>query len=311
MSTATAVAIERVGDVFNQVGESPLWSAAESALYWVDIEGRGLHRWHPGSGRSERWATAARIACIALHAGGGLVAAMERSLFRVRPKADGLLGASRLAGTAHAQPGMRFNDGRCDREGRFWVGTMVMDMALAAPAGVLLRLDARGTAAATTTTAGPQLSPALVEGLLVPNGLAFSPDGRTLYLSDSHPTVQTIWAFDLAPDGTPTARRVFVDMRQHAGRPDGAAIDTDGAYWTCANDGGAVHRFTPEGRLDRTIALPVSKPSMCTFGGAQMDELYITSIRPAQVPAAEADLAGGLFVCRPGAQGIAETPFGG
>ena len=116
----------------------------------------------------------------------------------------------------------------CDREGRFWVGTMVMDMALAAPAGVLLRLDARRAVTATTTTAGPQLSPAGVDGLLVPNGLAFSPDGRTLYLSDSHPTVQTIWAFDLAPDGTPTARRVFVDMRQHAGRPDGAAIDTDG-----------------------------------------------------------------------------------
>jgi sugar lactone lactonase YvrE len=301
MNKAAAVAVERVGDVLNQVGESPLWCAAESALYWVDIEGRGLHRWQAGSGRIEHWHTAARIACIALHAGGGLVAAMERSLFRLRPKADGLLGASRLAGTAHAQPGMRFNDGRCDRAGRFWVGTMVMDMALAAPAGVLLRLDA--------TAAGPALSPALVADLLVPNGLGFSPDGRTMYLSDSHPAVQQVWAFDLADDGTPTRRRSFVDMRQHPGRPDGAAVDTDGGYWICANDGGAVHRFTPGGRLDRTIALPVSKPSMCAFGGARLDELYITSIRPAQVPAAEADLAGGLFVCRPGAQGIAETPY--
>jgi len=302
MSTTT-VAVERVGDVVNQVGESPLWCAAESALYWVDIEGRSLHRWQAGSGRCERWDTAARIACIALHAGGGLVAAMERSLFRLRPKADGLLGASRLACTTHAQPGMRFNDGRCDREGRFWVGTMVMDMALAAPAGVLLRLDA--------SAAGARLGPALANGLLVPNGLAFSPDGRTMYLSDSHPTVQQVWAFDLDPDGTPTGRRGFVDMRQHPGRPDGAAVDTDGGYWTCANDAGAVHRFTPDGRLDRTITLPVSKPSMCAFGGTRLDELYITSIRPAQVPAAEADLAGGLFVCRPGAQGIAETAFVG
>jgi sugar lactone lactonase YvrE len=122
--------------------------------------------------------------------------------------------------------------------------------------------------------------------------------------------VQKVWAFHLDSDGTPAGRRLFVDMQLHPGRPDGAAIDTDGGYWTCANDAGAVHRFTPDGRLDRTILLPVSKPSMCAFGGTSLDELYITSIRPAQVPAAEASLAGALFVCRPGAQGVAEIPFG-
>jgi len=298
---ATAVAVERLDAPCSLVGESPLWAPAESALYWVDIEGRRLHRWRAADGAVDTWDTAARTGCIALHAAGGLVAAMESSLFHLRPRSGGLLAAERLAGTRHARPGMRFNDGRCDRQGRFWAGTMVMDMGLAAADGVLLRLDA--------TPGGAVLAPPQVAGLVVPNGLAFSPDGRTLYLSDSHPAVQAVWAFDLADDGTPTRRRLFVDMRAHPGRPDGAAVDTDGGYWTCANDAGLLHRFTPDGRLDRSIALPVAKPSMCAFGGARLDELYITSIRPAEVPAAEADLAGALFVCRPGAQGLAETPF--
>jgi sugar lactone lactonase YvrE len=304
MSLATAtVPVQRLGDTLDQVGESPLWSAAERALYWVDIEGRRLRRWRADSNGLDSGFTAARIGCIALHVDGGLVAAMQTSLFHLRPRDGGRLDARRLARTRHARAGMRFNDGRCDRQGRFWAGTMVMDMAQAAPDGVLHRLD--------ETVDGPALSPPQVAGLVVPNGLAFSPCGRTLYLSDSHPSVRKVWAFDLAGDGTPGRRRLFVDMARHPGRPDGAAVDTDGCYWTCANDAGALHRFTPDGRLDRTIALPVSKPSMCAFGGARLDELYITSIRPAQPPADQAGLAGGVFVCRPGAQGLAETPFGG
>ncbi len=281
------------------VGESPLWSAAEQALYWVDIESRQLHRWQAGNGQSQQWPMSERPACIALHADGGLLCALEASLVHLVPHDDGHSDLTTLASVTHSQAGMRFNDGRCDRAGRFWVGSMVMNMALAAPAGVLHRLH---DGAVTQPLGLP---------LVVPNGLAFSPDGRTMYLSDSHPSVQRIWALDLAADGTPTRQRVFVDMQQHPGRPDGAAVDVDGAYWCCANDAGLVHRFTPDGRLDRSIAVPVSKPSMCAFGGAQMDELYITSIRPATPPAAEEALVGATFVCRPGAQGLPETPFKG
>ncbi|PZQ67970.1 MAG: gluconolactonase, partial [Variovorax paradoxus] len=210
------------------------------------------------------------------------------------------LQADRVAGVTHARTGMRFNDGRCDRQGRFWAGTMLMDMAAAARVGMLYRQDD----ATTTPTA-------VLDDLIVPNGLGFSPDGRTMYLSDSHPSVQTIWAFDYDPDsGTPSRRRVFVDMNPLPGRPDGAAVDADGCYWICGNDAGLVHRFTPQGRLDRSVPVPVKKPAMCAFGGPQLDTLFVTSIRPGG-DLSDQPLAGGVFAFRAGTQGLPEPPFGG
>ncbi len=294
---ALTLAMEPLDNSLCSVGESPLWSASEQALYWVDIEGRALHRWLASSQRSQQWRLAERPACVALHSQGGLVCALESAVVQLRLHADGGFDTASLASRAHGQPGMRFNDGRCDRQGRFWVGSMLMNMALAAAAGRLYCL--KGNVLASQPM-GPWV---------VPNGLAFSPGGDTLYVSDSHTSVRQIWAYDLDPDGTPSQRRLFVDMNQHPGRPDGAAVDVDGCYWTCANDAGLVHRFTPAGRLDRSLAVPVSKPSMCAFGGPQLDELFITSIRPAAPPPAEQALAGATFVCRPGVQGLAETPF--
>lgn len=279
-----------------QVGESPLWSPDEQALWWVDIEGRALHRHHPASGRSARWAAPQRLACIALAARGGLVGAMEDGLFHLRPQADGELQAERLSSVAHAREGMRFNDGRCDRGGRFWVSSMVRDMSLAAPDGALYRYDAHG------------LSAPLVDGLVTGNGLAFSPEGRTLYLSDSHPSVQRIWAFDLHDDGTLSGRREFVDMNPYPGRPDGAAVDADGCYWICGNDAGALLRFTPQGRLDRALRLPLSKPSMCAFGGPTLEELFVTSITPEQSASGfDATLDGAVLMLHPGVRGLPEA----
>jgi sugar lactone lactonase YvrE len=153
----------------------------------------------------------------------------------------------------------------------------------------------------------------MAEGLLTQNGLAWSPKGDRMYLSDSHPKARVVWAYDYdAASGTPSNKRVFVDMNQHVGRPDGAAVDVDGCYWTCANDGSAVLRFTPQGTLDRTLELPVKKPAMCAFGGPRLDTLYVTSIRPARPEDLESQpYAGAVFALRPGVQGIAETPFGG
>jgi sugar lactone lactonase YvrE len=214
----------------------------------------------------------------------------------VRP--DGVLDARLLAGVAHAQTGMRFNDGRCDRQGRFWAGTMVMNMGLASNAGALYRYEPVG---------GLQQ---MLAGFVTPNGLGFSPDGRTMYLSDSHPSVQMIWAFDYdVATGTPSNRRVFVDMKPLPGRPDGAAVDEDGCYWICGNDAGLVHRFTPDGRLDRSLAVPVKKPAMCAFGGAGLDTLFVTSIRPEGVDLSDQPLAGGLFAIHPGVRGLAEPAF--
>ena len=105
--------------------------------------------------------------------------------------------------------------------------------------------------------------------------------GGTMYLSDSNPSVQSVWAFDYDTEtGTPSNRRLFIDMHPLPGRPDGAAIDADGCYWVCGNDAGLVHRFTPAGKLDRSLAVPVKKPTMCAFGGAGLDTLFVTSIRP-------------------------------
>ena len=183
---------ELLFDAGNAVGENPVWLASEQALYWVDIPARRLYRWQAGDGKVRHWSAPEMIGCIAPHAAGGWLCAMETGVFHLHPDTQGLLQGRQVAPVQHALPGMRFNDGRCDRQGRFRAGTMLMDMAAAQPAGVLYALEPGGA-----------LRP-MVEGLIVPNGLAFSPDGRTMYLSDSHPQVQRIWAFDYdTATGTP------------------------------------------------------------------------------------------------------------
>lgn len=281
------------------VGESPIWQAGEQALYWVDIPARKLHRWCPASGKANQWEAPEMLACIAPIGGeSSWIAGMETGVFELTPHADGTLQADLLSKVNHAQPGMRFNDGRCDRQGRFLAGTMVMDMSAGARAGCVYRFDADGSLAA------------VADGLITPNGMAFSPDGRTMYLSDSHPSVQTIWAYDYdTSTGTPSNRRLFVDMTPLPGRPDGAAVDADGCYWICGNDAGQIHRFTPQGRLDYSLAVPVKKPAMCAFGGAGLDTLFVTSIRPDGVDLTDQPLAGSVFALRPGVCGLPEPQF--
>lgn len=279
----------------NAVGESPVWLAAQQALFWVDISEKQLWRWDAASGAARQWRLPEMAGCIAPHASGGWVAGMESGVFHLLPQDDGdAVASTLLAAVRHPRPGMRFNDGRCDRQGRLRAGTMLMDMAAAQAVGTLYACD--------------QAPPQPLSGeLLVPNGLAFSPDGRTMYLSDSHPQAQQVWAFDYdTATGQASRQRLFVDMRPLPGRPDGAAVDADGCYWICANDAGLVHRFTPAGRLDRSLPLPVKKPAMCAFGGAQLDTLFVTTIRPAGIDLSDQPQAGGLFALRPGVRGLAE-----
>ena len=300
-TTERSPGVERLTDPVDAVGESPAWRAAEGALYWVDIPARLIHRLHLDSGRRDSWTTPEAVACIAFAADGSIVAGLETGIFSLRLRERGEVSASRLAAPVFPMPSMRFNDGRCDRQGRFWAGTMHTNMPAAQPVGELYRY------CSGTGLAGP-----VERELLTQNGLGFSPDGGRMYLSDSHPRSRLIWAYDFDVDvGMPRNRRVFVDMNLHEGRPDGAAVDVDGCYWTCANDAGKVLRFTPEGRLDRSIELPVRKPSMCAFGGSALDTLYVTSIRP-QAPAdlEGQPLAGALFAVRTGSQGLPEAEFG-
>jgi sugar lactone lactonase YvrE len=290
---------ELIVDARNAVGECPLWVAAENALYWVDIPVGGLQRWSAETGQVDTWKAPEMLACIARHADGGWVAGMESGFFHLHTHSDGSLDSEPLAYVDHARPDMRLNDGRCDRQGRFWAGSMVLNMGANAADGTLYRYSAGQH--------GP--IKAQLGSFIVPNGLAFSPDGRTMYLSDSHPLVQQIWAFDYDIDsGTPSNRRLFVDMNQFGGRPDGAAVDAEGCYWICGNDAGLIHRFTPDGRLDRSLAVPVKKPSMCAFGGSRLDTLFVTSIRPGDDHDAQS-LAGGVFALDPGVKGLPEPLF--
>jgi sugar lactone lactonase YvrE len=293
--------VERVSDPVDAVGESPAWRAAEGALYWVDIPARRIHRLHVESGRRDAWETPEAVACIAFATDGTLVAGLESGIFSLALRDGGRVAATCLAKPTFPMQPMRFNDGRCDRQGRFWAGTMHTDMAGAKPVGELYRYSH------ATGLTGP-----VERELFTQNGLAFSPDGTRMYLSDSHPRARMIWTYDFDTDlGMPRNRRVFVDMTGQAGRPDGAAVDVDGCYWTCANDGGRLMRFTPAGRLDREIALPVRKPTMCAFGGPSLDTLYVTSIRPRDPRDLEGQpLAGAVFAVRSGTQGINETEFG-
>ncbi|RFO97268.1 gluconolactonase [Rhodoferax lacus] len=295
MSRVSTRSAERVLDVHNSTGESPVWHAAEQALYWVDIPAKQLHRLQPQSGRHQVWSAPEMLACIVRgSAPTQWVVGAESGLFALDTSRDDTLGFTRLAAVDHALPGMRFNDGRCDRQGRFLAGTMLMDMAAARAVGQIYQLQADGALRS------------LLQGFITPNGMAFSPDGRTMYLSDSHASVRQVWAYDYdTAQGLPTRPRPFIDMAGFAGRPDGAAMDTDGCYWICGNDAGLVHRYTPAGVLDMSVALPAAKPAMCAFGGADMRTLYITTIRPAG-SAADA-LDGGLFAIHlPAVQGLAE-----
>ena len=290
---------ELVLDARNGTGESPVWRGAEQALYWVDIPARKLCRWTPSTGQETSWLAPEMLACIApTAAANSWIAGAESGVFRLTPQADGQLGFDLLASVSHALPGMRFNDGRCDRQGRFLAGTMVMNMAAGARTGCVYSYQKESNLTK------------LLDGFITPNGMAFSPDGRTMYLSDSHPSVQSVWAFDYdTGTGTPSNRRLFIDMNPLPGRPDGAAIDADGCYWICGNDAGLVHRFTPGGKLDRSLAVPVKKPAMCAFGGAGLDTLFVTSIRPEGIDLSDQPLAGGVFALRPGVRGLPEPAY--
>ena len=287
----------------SSVGECPVWRAVEGALYWVDIPAQTLVRYALDTERRTEWALPERIGCFAFAHDGGVLAALETGLFALtlhEPAANargGEVSVRRLASVDHEAAHMRFNDGRCDRQGRFWSGTMVQDAAGPHPAGKLYRY-----------TEQDGLSAPVVEGLCTQNGLAWSPDGRTMYLSDSHPSSRVIWAFDYdIDDGVPTNRRVFADLHDYTGRPDGAAVDAEGCYWICANDAGLLLRFTPEGRLERSVAVPVAKPSMCAFGGPNLDVLYVATICPAQV----GDQDGLVFAIDVGVRGLPEPDFAG
>jgi sugar lactone lactonase YvrE len=283
-------------DAKAELGECAVWSAEEQALYWVDIRAPALHRLDPATGKNETWPMPQRIGSFGLRESGGAVLALRDGFYLF----DFDTGAiSFYAGPDELPPGTRFNDGKVSPDGRFWAGTMDEE-TLRRPVGVLYRLDPDGTVHR------------MVDGLIVSNGLAWGPDGRTMFHSDSKG--QVVWAYDYDPGaGTISNRRVLATPSEEVGRPDGAAADVEGCYWSAGISAGVLNRWAPDGRLDRTIPLPCSNPTMPCFGGPDLKTIYVTSLRhdlPADVLAAK-PLSGGIFAVRVDVPGVPVARFKG
>ncbi|MES2296771.1 MAG: SMP-30/gluconolactonase/LRE family protein [Pseudomonadota bacterium] len=246
------------------VGECPLWHAAEGCLYWVDINGFAVHRLHPDSGAQRSWRMPSEPSALAIDAGGGLVVAL-RSGFVHMDTCSGVV--TPIADAPYDTATTRFNDGRVDAAGRFWVGTLFEPRDRQAAQMFCLE---RG-----------QVKLIWSGGMTVSNGLGFSPDQRTLYHADT--TAHRIDCYDFdAASGALSARRTFQQFssdksHNYGGRPDGAAVDSEGAYWCAMFEGGRLMRFAPDGTLLREVALPLRCPTMVAFGGADLRTLYITS----------------------------------
>ena len=251
------------------LGESPMWHPQEQVLYYCDIPGRRLNRHDPASGQVKHWDFATELASCAPMQGGGLLLAMRDGLWHFDPSTG---QRASLAEPPYDPATERFNDGKCDPQGRFWVGTIYepRDPPLAA-----LYCYARGTLARTA------------DGITVTNGLAWSPNGRTMYWSDT--TAHTIYALDFDPaSGDIGNRRVFArfplkqagqDLASYGGRPDGAAVDAEGCYWVAMFEGQRLLRLSPAGDVLCEVRLPVRCPTMPCFGGADLKTLYITTAR--------------------------------
>jgi len=282
----------RVGDQTDILGESPLWNEREQALYWIDIRRPALRRLDHASGRIDTWSLPDLVGSIAFCDDGGLLVAISERIASF-DLATGSLTA--IATLPTRIPGHRFNDGRCDRQGRFWVGTM--HNLTRAPEGVLYRLDARGQLVVVDS------------GICIPNSLAWSPDGRTMYFADS--LLYTIFAYDFDPtSGEMSGKRVFATSRAPA-FPDGSTVDAEGFLWNAEFNGWRVVRYAPDGRIDRVIELPTHRPTCCTFGGPNLETLYITTASQ-QMSAdelAKQPLAGSLLAMEAGVRGLVEPRF--
>lgn len=272
------------------VGESPFWHPGERALYWCDIAGRAIHRWRPADGAHRRWDWPAEPGCIAPLAGGGLIAAMRDGLWRIDTDAG---TRERLAAPPYDPARERFNDGKADPRGRFWVGTIFEPKT--APRAALYRY------------AYGRLD-RIAGDITNSNGLAWSPDGRTMYWADTQAHLMRAFDFDL-DDGSLSRPRVFLrfptrcdltNPADYGGRPDGAAVDADGNYWVAMYEGQRLMRVAPDGAVIDRIVLPVRCPTMPCFGGDDLRTLFVTTARANRgvEELAAQPLAGRVLACR-------------
>lgn len=278
----------------SRLGEGPVWDSRTGWLVWTDIDGHRLHSYDPSSGASRSTTFEFAVGAFALAAENRLVLATPTGFMTCdRDGADLRLVAEIEADRDET----RMNDGKCDRAGRFWAGTMAYDGGRGA--GSLYRLSPDGS----TTR--------MLEGVTISNGLAWNAGDSLMYYVDTAERRIDVFDFDL-DTGTITDRRPFVHISPADGLPDGITIDADDHVWVALWGGGAVHRYSPDSNLDVVVSVPASLVTSCAFGGDFFDDLYVTT---ASIGLDAAELraqpgAGRLFSCRPGVRGLPTAPFG-
>jgi sugar lactone lactonase YvrE len=285
--------VELVLDVKAELGEGPIWDAERERLWFVDIMRGHVHEFDPVT-RADRIIDVGQpVGAVALSVRGDLIAAARDGFFRVNPDTGRVV---LLASVKEDASENRMNDGYVDAHGRFWAGTM--SMVRRRRAGSLYRLDPDGSVTRHIT------------GVTTSNGLDWSLDGRLMYYVDTGINRVDVFDFDDVR-GELSGRRPFTNVPALAGKPDGLVVDAEGYVWLALFRGGALHRYTPDGRLDRVVKLPVSLVTKCAFGGPELEDLYITTARTAldEAQKAQQPTAGGVFRVRPGVRGRRPARF--
>lgn len=275
------------------LAEGPHWSADEQRLHWVDILAPAIVSGNPVDGSRTAFAMPELVGCVVPRRSGGFLAATETGIKTVE---NGVI--TTIATPEADMPGNRFNDGKCDRLGRFWVGSLAINTAPGK--GSLWRCDPDGSVHRMDS------------GFHIANGLGWSPDDKTFYFTDSAKRLIYAYDFDLAR-GEIANRRVFASIPEATGTPDGLTVDSQGFVWSAQWDGWCVTRYDPEGRVERVINLPVPRPTSCTFGGADMKTLFVTTarIRLSAQQLTEAPLSGSVLAIAVGIAGLADPAFAG
>ena len=285
--------VERIVRCQNDLGEGPIWHIQEGALYWLDINQCKIQRFDPKSKDVQVYDMPFKITALAMRKSGGFLCATEKGFHFWDPSRNHL---SFINHPEIDKAGARFNDGKVDRQGRFWAGTMTPQGATSA----LYRID-------------PDLSvQRMAGGITISNGIAWSPDNRRMYYADTLRYTIFDYRFNLET-GEIDKQRVFVKVEPEFGVPDGLTVDSQGYIWVAFYNGWKVVRYKQNGSIDTQINLPVARPTCPAFGGANLDELYITTAIDGLSPKdrEKQPMAGDLFMVKPGSKGLPEPKFTG
>jgi len=287
------MSIKAIVNCRNELGEGPLWNSAEGALYWVDIHKAQIQRYQPKSEQHTVFKMPFKVTALGLRKNGGFVCASEQG-FSFWDASTGALKA--ICHPEQGKQGARFNDGKVDRSGRFWAGSMTAQGASSA----LYRLDCDLKVTC------------MAQGITISNGIGWSPDNRRMYYVDS--LRYRIYAYHFSPEsGEIDKQQIFAQFEAQFGIPDGLTVDSQGFIWCAFYDGWKIVRFNPNGQIDRVIEMPVARPTCPAFGGENLDELYVTSAIDGLTPKEleKQPNAGDLFVLQPGVKGLPEPKFAG